>query len=1153
VLLGIPPDAQIELRVLGGDFETDGPFHISPVAETVLLNDPLAGEEPGAVSPEFEERYLESPDVFGVDAPYPGIVARLAEVGYIRRQRVAAVDLFPVQYNPFTGQTAFYSHIQIELTLSPSVERQAAASPRPESPAFKQLLDDQLLNYASAREWQTGPVDSIGPALPAAALGIWPLPSTAYKIPITETGLYQLTYAQLDAAGLPVGTLDPRTLQMFLNGAEIAIRVVGEQDGDFHPTDDYVLFYGQGIQHKYTGENVYWLTYGQGVGRRMPERNGTPSGLPPTPLVFTTHVRVEEDLRYQNKWPGGDDVDRWYWVYVNTPPQDVISDVDLGNVSNEVMSATLWASMWGFTSDPAVNPDHLVEFYVNDQYIGQHAWDGNTQAQWIGVDFPQSYLDDGVNSLRAHFPGASLNERVMFDRFELDYGHDFATDANQLVPSLVPAPAQDYEISGFATPDVAIYDVSSPHTVTQIVDAAVNPVAAAYSVRFSDTVPSTRTYLVLTPDRWLAPAHIVLDAPSDLHEGTNGADYIVISYADFLPAAEALATHRMAQGLRTKVVDLEDVYDEFGYGLTVPEAIQSFLRYAFEQWQPPAPTYVVLLGDGTYDPKGNYAYMGYAWSNYVPSYLANVDQWMLETAADNRYVSIIGDDIWPDMILGRLPANSLAEANEMVTKTIAYEQSMKGADWNRHLIFVAGEQPDPKAAGNFHDLSDILIDSYVMDPYWASRVFLGTIPGSTCSTGPACQQLLLETINVTGTLLVNYIGHSARNYWSSRIMELDAIDLMTNSDRFPIMLPMTCLDGYHIIPGEFSSLSEKIVRAEDRGAVASWAPTGLGVAYGHDYLNRGFLEAVFKNGVRELGPATYAGKWRLYKAGISLEQIEEYTLMGDPALRINAASTDLQFEKVVEPAGVVDIGDVVTYTLSFTNPGPETAYQVLITDVLPSVIISPSVLFSSAAVLSEELSGLEYTWAVMDLLPHTGGEIRLRAVVSTTTGPGLAVNVAGLHSSTDVDHSNNVMSTTNEIPMPDPAIVVAGPAEADSGDTLTYTVVYSNEGPLPALQVRISDELPPGVSYLSDDSGLPHSEPVSGAHVWEVGELGAGARDTFRLVVEVGTAPGTGPNLTNTAWIEAATPDGDFENSESQWFTSIRYPFPIYLPVVSKD
>ncbi len=404
-------------------------------------------------------------------------------------------------------------------------------------------------------------------------------------------------------------------------------------------------------------------------------------------------------------------------------------------------------------------------------------------------------------------------------------------------------------------------------------------------------------------------------------------------------------------------------------------------------------------------------------------------------------------------------------------------------------------------------------------------------------------------------MLVNFIGHASINYWSDKILDLAAIDAMTNCRSFSHHAAHD-LSGWLLHRSLGWLGKHERVRScgpTDKGAVASWAPTGLGVAYGHDFLNKGFLEAVFVDGVRELGPATYAGKWRLYNAGVSLEQIEEYTVLGDPALRMPILSTDVQLEKVVEPTGEVDIGDVVTYTLSFTNAGPETAYQVVVTDVLLQALISPTVLYSSAAVLTEESAGLAYTWTVTDLLPHTGGEIRLRAVVSTTTGPRLAVNVAGIHSDTDVDHSNNVMSTTTEIRMPDPVVLKTGPVEVDNGDILTYTLVYSNEGPLPAFGVSIVDELPPGVSYRSDNSGLPRTEPVSGTHVWEVGELGVGARSTFQLVVDVGTASATGPDLTNTVRIEANTPDGDFQNSESVWTTSIRYPFPIYLPIVTKN
>jgi hypothetical protein len=110
------------------------------------------------------------------------------------------------------------------------------------------------------------------------------------------------------------------------------------------------------------------------------------------------------------------------------------------------------------------------------------------------------------------------------------------------------------------------------------------------------------------------------------------------------------------------------------------------------------------------------------------------------------------------------------------------------------------------------------------------------------------------------------------------------------------MLPMTCQEGYYANPSStFTSLSESLVRMTTGGAVASWAPTGWGVAVGHEYLQRGFLEAVYDQGVARLGDATNAGKLYLWNEanGLYRDLIDTYVLLGDPALALP-----------VEPTGV---------------------------------------------------------------------------------------------------------------------------------------------------------------------------------------------------------------------------------------------------------
>jgi uncharacterized repeat protein (TIGR01451 family) len=1129
-LLGIPLDAEVAVRVVGDVAREAGPYHVLPAPETVLLTEISGHPEQWARSPEFEKRYGESAEVYGSDAYYPEAVARVGEIGFIRDQRVAAIEVNPIQLNPATGEIRIHTQIQVELSFDYPAGQKGSPSARPESAVFERILESQLLNYLSAKAWRDGPAAAPGPAS-------WPLPSDAFKMVVTQDGLYQLSYDDLDSAGVPMDQIDPQTFQIFLLGEEMAIRVVGEEDGDFDP-GDYVLFYGQKIEDKYTAENVYWLTYGQAAGRRMPEQNGQPDGSLPHPVLFPVKEHAEQNSVYINAWPGEDSKDRWAQQSLEAPGSVSIS-MQLQNISTETITSTLWVLMWGQTSIPQVNPDHHARFYVNEQYIGEYWWDGNLATPYVPVDFPTSVLT-GTNTLRVTFPDdtGATTDKMVVDYFDLGFGHAPLADNNQLEFVQDELGDWEFEIAGFTSDAIEVYDLSDPWTVSRIVNATIEPVMSTYTVRFTDTVSTTQTYLALTAERWLDPEAIVADVPSDLHDPANGADYIVISPADFLEAAESLANHRAAQGMRTRVAELEDVYDEFGYGLTVPDAIQAFLRYAFSYWQAPAPTYVVLMGDGTYDPKG---YVNTGVVNYLSPYLANVDPWMGETAADNRYVSLIGDDIWPDMVLGRLPVNSAAQASIVASKTMTYEQNQHGQDWNNRLVFVTD---NPDDGGDFYAFSDDLVDNFVPEPYSATRLYYGA--SGTCYPKSICRQQIIDSLNMTGTLMVNYIGHGYVKGWAGEdLLTVNTIPSLNNASQLSIMLPMTCLEGYYIHPYNlWPSLSESLVRAEDKGAVASWAPTGLGVSYGHDLLSKGYYNAVFFQDFREFGPATYMGKLRLYQSGSHLEQIEEYLVMGDPALRINALDPELQIEKAVEPVGQVEPGDILTYTLTFTNAGLITAHQVALTDIVPSQLVSPTVLFTSPEVLTEH-QGITFAWSITDLLPHTGGEVQFRAMVSPEAGPGVIVNEAEIASPA----SRDVVSVTNGMQVPDLFVVKTGPVTATFEQVMTYTISWGNEGATAAPNVHLTDTLPAWVEYVGDSSGFPLTQPSPGILVWEVSPdpVLPGDDGSFEVTVQVTVAQPTTATLVNRVRIGSSLPDGDPFDDEDQWSTEIVDTGSIYL------
>ncbi len=133
------------------------------------------------------------------------------------------------------------------------------------------------------------------------------------------------------------------------------------------------------------------------------------------------------------------------------------------------------------------------------------------------------------------------------------------------------------------------------------------------------------------------------------------------------------------------------------------------------------------------------------------------------------------------------------------------------------------------------------------------------------------------------------------------------IPLLQNNEKQPVVLAMTCYEGYFHLPNPYSAgreaLAEVFTRAANKGAIASWSPTGLGVASGHDYLNRGFFNAVFRQGVQTIGLATLTGKYTLWTTGYSSDLLDTYMLFGDPALSI---LTPIKIDRIYLPFIVRD-------------------------------------------------------------------------------------------------------------------------------------------------------------------------------------------------------------------------------------------------------
>lgn len=87
---------------------------------------------------------------------------------------------------------------------------------------------------------------------------------------------------------------------------------------------------------------------------------------------------------------------------------------------------------------------------------------------------------------------------------------------------------------------------------------------------------------------------------------------------------------------------------------------------------------------------------------------------------------------------------------------------------------------------------------------------------------------------------MSYVGLGPVQFWAGeKLLELDDLDQPTKGPMEPLVLPWTCYLGLFDHPS-YPSLAGSIVRAEGKGAIASWAPGGLGTLAAHQVLATGF-------------------------------------------------------------------------------------------------------------------------------------------------------------------------------------------------------------------------------------------------------------------------------------------------------------------------
>lgn len=721
------------------------------------------------------------------------------------------------------------------------------------------------------------------------------------RIGVTADGIVRMTPADLQAAGVNVNSVDPRTFSMSSLGQPVAILVTGEADGRFD-AGDQILFFGEKFRgpemdQKYTDERVYWLEFGGVAGPRISSVNVAPTGSGSTPADVLTTLRAEENKEWWTLHSlGMDTEDTWFWGRIQTGPNPgdsaamdfpfTVPDPAPGQ------PATLRLEQISRYNSSSTNFYHRTTIAVNGTSVGTFDWQGKRRIVHTAT-VPAGVLSGNTTTVRVAAVNrneppsrVTVSDDIYVNYWELDYRRLFRAWQGRFDFRSESAGTREYAVSNWTTNNVVVWDITTPTVPKQLTGAAVSTAGGGYQVRFRVTEAAGQRYWLQQADTFRAPASVRVRPATNLRAPAGGADAVIVTHSSLRPAADALAEWHRSQGRRALVVDVQDAYDEFNHGILHPKAIRAMLQWASSHWTPPAPKYLTLMGDGHWNFKGYNTQQYPNPPNLIPPYLAWADPWQGEVPADMLYGELTGDAS-PEVAVGRIPVNTLDEAWTVVNKIRTYDSGTRRADWQRRALFVSDNNDDT----NFTALSDEIIGHLPSD-ITAQRVYLRV----THPDARAAKDAIRDAINA-GVLLVQFNGHGATWRWAHEVMwSIDGVPNLINGDKLPVVMTFNCLDGYFAHPdaGQ-SSIAEVMLRRSGGGSILAISPSGLGAAPDQQNLRRILMDVIFREGVREMGMALTVAKQRFY-AAYGADPRTHYllytqTLYGDPALRIPAAAT----------------------------------------------------------------------------------------------------------------------------------------------------------------------------------------------------------------------------------------------------------------------
>lgn len=752
---------------------------------------------------------------------------------------------------------------------------------------------------------------------------------TWYKINVKKDGVHKIDKAFLESCGISTDGLNPQHINIYGNGdgklpelnsaprtddlAKNAIFISGESDGVFDE-DDYILFYGWGpnrwvpngivefdqVNNVYSENSCYFININSSeTPLRILNVASSPNPVTHTVNSYTYFDIYENDL--VNLVKGGQ---RWYGELFDTELERVFN-FSVPNIVTSFPATFKTAIATNNKNSSGTSQDYTVNGIVL----------ASSSLPSVSADYVRSSNSMSLTNPPANIPFKisitrnSPSTLVYLDRIVLNARRSLNFYGQQLnfrdFVSVGTGNVSEFVIFGFPG-NGFVWDVTDRH-VPKIINGVLN----GSNYNFIAETDSLREFVVSNGVNFLSPEKVGFVDHQDLH-ALSQADYLIISHKNFLSQANRLADLHRNEGMLVHVVTTDQVFNEFSSGMLDPAAIRTFAKMFYDRGAlapETRPKYLLLFGDGTYDPKNRVANN----NNNVPTYQMPDGENHISALVTDDFYGMLDDNesiSSADMLdigVGRLLISDQQMAKTQVDKIEHYLKngsslfsssvtncspdangvSSTFGDWRQNYVLVADDEEygyfinndtEPQYEHVNTNHPEMNCDKLYLDAFTQ----VSTAGGQRY---PDVFEAITDRVE-RGVLVINYVGHGGEvGLAEERVVTVPQIQGWKNIDRLNVFVSATCEftkydDPARVSAGEWASLNPN-------GASIALMTTSRSVFFGVNTITgKRFFENVFTRDA-DFQPLSFGEIMRLTKnqAGAS-ENKRSFTLIGDPALRI---------------------------------------------------------------------------------------------------------------------------------------------------------------------------------------------------------------------------------------------------------------------------